>query len=374
MAQRVYQIACGYPEAVASNWLRNDAAIKCSCDQLPFSDDALAGQSTMSRLENSASRTDIYRMTMAMVDIFLDSFSKKPRRLVLDLDETCDATHGAQQQSLFQGFYWTMCYLPLHIYESTTGRLVTTILRPGKTPSGKEIAAILNRLIERIRTRWPHVEIIIRGDSHYGKPEAYEVCEAHGVYYLFGLGTGPKIRDMALESWWKLLAENIGDYRAFTEIQYQAQTWNKGRRILVRVDAKAGDVDLRFVVTNMPQKNPKYLYDKLYCQRGRAENLIKDHKNGLRSDLTSCSSFTANCFRLLLHSAAYVLMHHLREHTLRGTVLAGAMFDTLRLKLLKVGARIIQRSKVIRFHLPTTYVYQQTFALAHSRLCNANTS
>ena len=371
--QRVVQIACGYPEAVASNALRADAAIKSGCGRLPFSSDSLAGQSTMCRLENSVSRTDIYRMSRSLVDVFLDSFSRNPKRIVLDIDETCDPTHGAQQGSLFHAFYDTYCFLPLHVYEAKTGRLVTTVLRPGKTPTGKEVAAIIKRLIRHIRSRWPKVEIIIRGDSHYGRPDVCDVCEAENAWYILGLATNSRLQDLAFRSWWEHTRDEIGEYRTFSELPYQAGSWNKSRRVIVRIDAKLRGVDIRFVVTNMPQKNAGYLYDKVYCRRGQMENLIKDHKNGLRSDLTSCSSFTANSFRLLLHSAAYVLLHHLRERILAGTSMATALFDTLRLKLLKIGARVVERSKVIRFHLPSTYAYRETFTLAHKRLLQADT-
>lgn len=371
--QRVFQIACGYPEAVASNGLRDDAAMKSGCGRLPFSGGALAGQSTMSRLENSVSRAGIYRMSQAMVDVFLDSFTKPPRRIVLDLDETCDPTHGAQQCCLFHAFYDTYCFLPLHVYESGTGRLVTTILRPGKTPTGRESAAIVKRLIRYIRRRWPKVKIVIRGDSHYGRLEICDVCEAEGVYYILGLATNGKLQDMALRPWWELTRDALGEYRTFMQLHYRAGRWSKARRVIVRIDAKERGVDIRFVVTNMPQKNPGYLYDKVYCRRCQMENLIKDHKNGLRSDLTSCTSFTANCFRLLLHSAAYVLLHHLRERVLAGTSMSTALFDTLRLKLLKVGARVVERSKVVRFHLPTTYAYRETFTLAHAHLVQGDT-
>jgi hypothetical protein len=373
IGQRVSQIACGYPEAVASNALRDDPGIKAGCDRLPFSGETLAGQSTMSRLENSVSRTDIYRMSRAMVDVFLNSFPKRPQKIVLDLDETCDPTHGAQQGSLFHAFYDTHCLLPLHVYESGTGRLVTTILRPGKTPTGRESAAIVKRLIRYIRKRWPKVKIVIRGDSHYGRPEVCDVCEAENVWYILGLATNSRLQGLALRGWWELIREELGDYRTFTEFEYQAGSWRTARRVIVRVDAKERGVDIRFVVTNMPQKNVGYLYDKVYCRRCQMENLIKDHKNGLRSDLTSCSSFTANSFRLLLHSAAYVLLHHLRERILAGTSMATALFDTLRLKLLKIGARVVERSKVIRFHLPSTYAYRETFTLAHKRLLQADT-
>jgi len=368
LTQRVFQIACGYPTAQACDELRSDPAMKCGCERRPFTDGDLASQPTMSRFENSVSRTDMYRMSVAMLDTFLDSYERPPRRITLDLDETCDPTHGTQQQSLFHAFYDTYCFLPLHVYESATGRLVTTLLRPGRTPKGTESAAILKRLIRHIRGRWPRVQIIIRGDSHYGAPEVHDVCEDHDVWYILGLGTNPKLQDMAFRRWWELAREELGSYRCCTELQYQARTWRIPRRVIVRVHATDKGLDLRFVVTNMPQRNCAYLYDKVYARRGQMENLIKDHKNALRSDLTSCSSFVANSFRLMLHSAAYVLLHHLREKVLAGTHMTTAQFDTLRLRLLKVGARIVEKSKVIRFHLPTTYAYRDTFVLAHKEV------
>lgn len=365
LTQRVLQIACGYPTGQACKELRSDPAMKCGCDRRPFTDGDLASQPTMSRLENSVSRTDLYRMALAMLDSFLDSYKKPPRRITLDFDETCDPTHGAQQLSLFHAYYDTHCFLPLHVYEATTGRLVTALLRPGRTPKGREIAAILKRLIPHIRRRWPRVQIIIRGDSHYGAPEVHDVCEEENVWYILGVGTNRKLQDMAFRSWWELVRDELGTYRCFTELQYQAGTWRKPRRVIVRIHATSQGVDLRFVVTNMPQRNSGYLYDKVYAYRGQMENLIKDHKNALRSDLTSCSSFVANTFRVMLHSAAYVLLHHLREKVLAGTELATAQFDTLRLRLLKVGARIVEKSHIIRFHLPTTYAYRRLFIQAH---------
>ena len=368
LTQRVNQIACGYPEAVHSNQLRSDPALKCGNGVAPFTGADLASQPTISRLETQASRTDLYRMSQALLDTFIDSWPKKQRRLVLDIDETCDPTHGAQQYSLFHAYYDTYCFLPIHIYEAKTGRLVTTILRSGRTPKGQEIAAILKRVIRHIRTRLPKVKIIIRGDSHYGTPEVYELCEQECVWYVLGLAKNKALTNLVDRPLWERVHDCLGDFRGFHELQYQAGSWKRARRVIVRLHGTGKGLDIRYIVTNLPHKGRRYLYDTLYCARGQMENLIKDHKNSLRSDLTSCHSFTANALRLLLHSAAYVLMHEVRETALAGTELAGALFDTIRMRLLKVAARVEERSKVIRFHLPSSYPYRTLFEIVHTRL------
>jgi hypothetical protein len=307
-------------------------------------------------------------MSKAIFDSFISSYPKAPRRITLDIDETCDPTHGSQQQTLFNTHYDTFCYLPIHIYETTTDRLVTTVLRPGRRPKGAEVAAILGRVLKKIRRHWPKTRIIVRGDAHYGVPETMNVCEQFDAWFIFGLNGNSKLHTLADEPLWKRVHKTIGAYKTYQEFIYAAGSWSSPQRVVARIVANNYGVDLRYVVTNMPYKKCRTLYEKVYCQRGRMENLFKDHKNSLRSDLTSCSSFVANAFRLLLHSTAYTLVHYVREKLLSGTKLATAHFDTIRMRLFKIAAKIEEKSKAIRLHLPYTYPFRDLFMTVHSQL------
>jgi hypothetical protein len=185
---RALLIAAGYPDGNDCDALKSDPAFKMAVGRLPVSGDDLCSQPTISRLENLPDPTALKRMMAAMVDLFCDSFEEVPRRILLDIDDTEDRVHGGQQLSLWNAHYDGRCFLPIHIYEATTGKPVAVILRPGKTPDGAEVALVLRHVIGRIRARWPAVEIIVRGDSHYGRPEAMAWCERNRIGYIFGRG------------------------------------------------------------------------------------------------------------------------------------------------------------------------------------------
>jgi hypothetical protein len=183
---RMFAIAAGYEDANDCDALRHDPVFKMAVGHAPESGDPLCSQPTMSRLENAPSKIEIGRLMAAMVDQFCDSYQRTPSSITLDIDDTFDAVHGQQQLSLFNAHYDERCFLPIHIYEGTTGKPVAMILREGKTPSGKEVRTILKHVIKRIRSHWPKVAILVRGDSHYGRDEAMEWCENHDVDYVFG--------------------------------------------------------------------------------------------------------------------------------------------------------------------------------------------
>jgi Transposase DDE domain group 1 len=200
-------IAAGYPDGNDCDALKSDPAFKMAVGRLPESGADLCSQPTISRLENLPGATALKRMMAAMVELFCDSFEAVPRRILLDIDDTEDRVHGGQQLALFNAHYDSRCFLPIHIYEATTGKPVAVILRPGKTPDGVEVALVLRHVIGRIRARWPAVEIVVRGDSHYGRPEAMAWCERQRVGYIFGLAgnpvllrqVGPLAEDAALD-------------------------------------------------------------------------------------------------------------------------------------------------------------------------------
>jgi hypothetical protein len=309
-------------------------------------------------------------MMAAMVELFCDSFAQVPRRIVLDLDDTEDEVHGQQQLSLFNAHYDSRCFLPIHIYEATTGKPVAVILRPGKTPDGAEVALVLRHVVRAIRGRWPRVDILVRGDSHYGRPEAMTWCERNRVGYVFGLAGNKvllaKSADLAEDAAMSRVQGAAAKVRRFGAFRYAARSWHAERRVIARLEASAQGSDSRFIVTNLVGA-PRWLYESVYCQRGQAENLIKAHKLHLASDRTSCTKATANQFRLLIHTAAYWLLHTLRGLAPKTSFWRDAQFDTIRLALIKVAARVTELKTRIKVALPTCYPHRQSWALLASR-------
>jgi hypothetical protein len=361
---RMLLIAAGYPDANDCDSLRIDPAFKMAVGRLPESGEDLCSQPTMSRLENLPGATALKRMMAAMVELFCDSFEQVPRRIVLDIDDTEDRVHGAQELALFHAHYGSRCFLPIHVYEAITGKPVAVILRPGKTPDGAEVALVLHHVIRRIRARWPKVDILVRGDSHYGRPEAMSWCERERVGYVFGLA-GNKVLLRRVAGLAEAVAlERVGGgaakVRRFGEFRYAAETWHVERQVIARVEASDKGTDSRFVVTNLAG-TPRWLYEAVYCARGQAENLVKAHKLHLASDRTSCSKATANQFRLVLHTAAYWLLHTLRSLAPKRSFWRAAQFDTIRLALIKVAARVTELATRIKLALPSSYPYRQSF-------------
>jgi Transposase DDE domain group 1 len=363
---RMLAIAAGYADADDCDSLRSDPVFKLAAGRAPETGEPLCSQPTMSRLENRVSWRTLVRLQAALVDQFCASWSAVPRRIELDIDDTWDAAHGAQQLSLFNAHYDGYGFLPMHIYEATSGKLVAAIFRAGKTPSGKEVRTILKHVIARIRKHWPKVEILVRGDSHYGRPEVLDWCEDNNVFHVFGLATNvalaalaaPLNEDAAVR---RALSGATGKARRYGSFRYGAKGWRTERRIVARVAVSEQGVDTRFVVTNLADK-PKRLYERVYCARGQMENLIKAHKRHLASDRTSCTSALANQFRLVLHSGTYMLLHSLRAAAPRRSVWRTAQFDTLRTRLLKLGARVIEKATRIRVILPAACLDKAIFA------------
>ena len=373
-SQRVFQIASGYEDANDCDDLRKDPIIKIACEKLPLSEEELSSQPTMCRFENAPSRTDLYRLGEALVDLFIDSYKRAPEGIILDLDDTDDETHGHQQLRLFNAFHDMFCYMPMHIYEGKSGKLITAILRPGKRPSGKEIVSILKRVVKKIRDAWPDVGIMIRGDSHYGAPEVYDFCEGEDLKYIFGLTPqNPmwKEAEKLIEEAKKLHTFHKETIKLFGEFEYQAKSWSKPLRIIYKTEHNHRGPNTRFIVTNLEHSRRRFIYQTAYSGRGNMELYIKEHKNHLFSDRTSCTSFEANQFRLFLHSMAYVLMHSFRELHLRGTEFARAQFNTIRLKLIKIGARVRQMSTKIKVHLPSSFPLKEELRKIWLSCCGA---
>jgi hypothetical protein len=368
---RMFALACGYEDCDDLDVLRFDPAFKLACGRLSETGDDLMSQPTLSRLENAPSWRDLGRMGLKMIDLFCESFTSVPARIVLDIDDTPDAVHGGQQLALFNAHYDEYIFQPIHIFEATTGKPVLSLLRPGKRPSGKEAARVLKHAIGRIRLNWPRVDIMVRGDGHYGTPEVMDLLESQGCGYIFGLPGNARLKEVG-QPWCEDVAVRRALWdkdklRRFFQVGYRAKSWSRARKVIARVEATSKGADIRFVVTNLPGR-AKLLYEKVYCARGRMENMIKDHKLYTKSDRTSCHRWQANQFRLFLHSGAYWLLHRLRQAAPRRSLWRKATFETLRRAVLKVAVRIDELKSRIKIALPSAYPYRTVFIATAGRI------
>src|SRR5712675_1962836 len=363
---RIFAIACGYEDADDLDQLRFDPALKLACGRLPDTGRDLCSQPTVSRWENAPNLRDLIRLMGVMVDLYCASYTTPPQAVTLDIDDTVDVVHGHQQLSLFNAHYVERCFLPIHVYDTATSRPVAVLLRPGKTPSGIEIRGHLRRLVRRLRRHWPRTRITIRGDGHYGRPEVMEWCDENDIDFVFGL-PGNAVLDRLVDA----TADDIRTRRAldqkpclrgFAETSYRAKSWHIDRRACARIEATTKGLDIRFVVTSLETGSPEHIYETLYCARGQAENLIKLHKAQLASDRTSCRSALANQVRLVLHTAAYWLMLAVRNAIPKARDLAKAEFTTLRLKLLKIAARIVEMASRVRLAFAAACPEAELFA------------
>ena len=289
---------------------------------------------------------------------------------MLDIDDTEDRVHGRQQLALLHAHYDSRCFLPIHVYEARSGKPVAVILRPGKTPDGAEVALVLRHVVRAIRSHWPAVDILIRGDSHYGRDEAMEWCENNGVDYIFGFSGNETldymVRPVADALCVRRAARGLDKLRECCALRYAAKRWTAPRRMVARIEATTQGLDIRYVVTSLAG-TPRYLYERVYCARGNAETFIKLHKAQLASDRTSCRDPRANQVRLILHTAAYWLLHTMRAAAPAGSAWARMEFDTLRLRLIKIAARVVEGAARIRVWLPTACPDAAIFKLLAGR-------
>ena len=368
---RLLMIAAGYEDGNDANSLRVDPMFKIAHDLAP-SDRELCSQSTISRLENLPDARTLLRMGSAMVDLYCASFKQVPKRIMLDIDDTFDAVHGGQQLRLFNAHYDEYGFQPIVVFDGG-GRFVAAVLRPAKRPKGTEARAFLRRLLRAIRANWPMTEIMLRADSHYCCPEVLDWCRANGLDYVLGVAPTTTLRAHieSLEASTKArfdAAPKDGKVRRFKEFLDGAASWSRVERIVARVEAGAEGLDTHFIVTNLKIRNARVLYEDVCCRRGQAENHIKSWKTHLAADRTSCSKATANQFRLFLHAGAYWLMWALRVSMPKRSVWRVAQFDTLRLRLIKVAARVVEMKTMIKIHLPTAYPAQDVLCLALTRI------
>jgi Transposase DDE domain group 1 len=368
---RVFGICCGYEDGIDHDRLRDDPALKMAVGRAPETGAPLASQSTISRFENAPTRTDAARLAAALVDQLTARVSPSHRD-IFDIDDTFDAAHGGQQLTFWNAHHDERGFAPMHVYHAGSGLPVAAILRPARTPAGTEVRTVIKHLTKHIRgaEAWTNADIVWRGDSHYGRVEAMDWCDDNGAGYIFGLaGNAALDREVAELSdhlrFWHAWS-NEPKMRCYTSFAYRAGSWRTARRVIARIevslqpdptpthpDGCRQEVDVRYVVTSL-DGDAERLYEGVYCQRGQAENLIKLHKAQLASDRTSCHAATANQVRLTLHTAAFWLMHTLRAAIPSGHALVKAEFNTLRLRLLKIAARVVEHGSRIRVRLPSS--------------------
>jgi hypothetical protein len=369
LRQRVYQIVAGYEDCNDGNLLRKDPALKAACDRL-LSERDLASQPTLSRLENSITREDLYRMAEGFVDLYIHRNRKRrPKRIILDMDGTDDPTYGNQQLTFFHGYYDQYMYHPLVIYDADTGELITAALRAGNRHASYGVLSILKRIVPKLKEAFPCTEIIIRGDAGFAIPAIYEYCEEEGLGYVIGLIRNDNLERM-IESLLKTAHEQYlvteQKQRLFAEGLYQANSWTRQRRVIMKAEWLQQGPNSRFVVTNL-QMETQQVYE-FYTERGgTCEVRIDEFKNGLNADRLSCHRFLANQFRLFLHMAAYWLVLRLRE-ALAKTEFSSMQIQQLRLRLLKIGGQVIQTARRLWFRLASGYPWKNIFELAHQRL------
>lgn len=367
LKQRIYGLALGYEDLNDHTTLRHDPAIQTAVDSL----DNLASSSTLCRLEQTATRKMLFDANKLMVDLFISSFSKAPKEIILDFDATEDEVHGHQENRHYHGYYGCHCFLALHVF--CEGQLLVSYLRPSNIDGAKHAWAILALLTNYLRKSWPNVKIIFRGDSGFCRDLMLRWCERHKVTYITGMAKNSRVsklsegsRKIALEQYYKTKEKQ----RLFSEFKYAAKSWKNERRIIAKLEHTDKGENPRYIVTNETDFTPQELYDKHYCARGDMENRIKEIKRGLFSDRTSCHKWWPNQLRLIFSSMAYILIESMRRIALKNTELAHAQCETIRLKLYKIGAIILRNTRRIRFLLSSNYPKQILFFETAKRICS----
>ena len=354
---RMLMIAAGYEDCDDVDALRTDPALKIAVGRCPVTGADLMSQPTLSRLENLADWRALARIGLGQIDLYCRSFVRPPQRIILDIDDTDDPVHGQQELALFNAHYDCTCFQPIHIFDGLSGKPVLSLLRPGKRPSGEEVAKVLRHVIRRIRKHWPNVQILVRGDSHYCSEPALALLEALDCDYILGFAINSKLLQIAAP--WREQCDIRRSrmkptVRRFHQLSYRAREWSRSRKLVARVEATSMGTDVRFIVTNL-EGRAKTLYEKVFCARGNAENLIKDMKRWTRSDKTACSRWEANQFRLFLHMGAYWLLHSLRRAAPKRSRWRGATFETIRRTFVKIAVRVEELKGRIKLAFPASY-------------------
>ena len=369
--QRVFAIACGYPDGNDAARLAEDPIHKLLIGREPIDGEALASQPTLSRFENSVGRADLYRLSEALAQTVIERHRKRLRGrahlITIDLDQTADLAHGEQQLALFNGYYGNTCYLPLLGFltfeDEVEQYLFTAVLRSGTARDKDGAIAVLKRLFDLVKPAFPKARLRVRTDAGFASPEVFAFLEAEKVEYVIAMPKNAVLERRAeplMRRARRRAAESNQTEHLYGETSYAAGSWPHRRRVIIKGEVtchpgREPKDNPRFVVTHLSQ-TPIYIYEKLYCARGDVENRIKELHLGLEIDRTSCHRFLANQFRVLLTAAAFVLMQELRLRAAR-TPLARAQVWTLRDRLLKIGTHVVVSVRRYVLRLPATYPF-----------------
>jgi hypothetical protein len=383
VAQRVYGLALGYEDLNDHEELRNDPLLAVLVEKSDPRQPALAGKSTLNRLEltlQTASRKERYKKIVLdhgavdrlLVEVFLQAHPEAPQEIILDLDATDDPLHGKQEGRFFHGYYGHYCYLPLYIFCGEF--LLGARLRPSNIDASAGSVEELQRIVAQIRCVWPEARILVRGDSGFCREELMSWCEAEGVDYLLGLAKNERLKaeiEKEMQAAKAQYQETGRAARRFQEFIYQTrESWSGARRVVAKAEHLEKGENPRFVVTSLRTEAwpAQSLYEELYCARGDMENRIKEQLM-LFSDRTSTHYLRSNQLRLYFSSLAYVLLQMLRRLGLQGTELAQAQCSTIRLKVLKIGALLRITVRKVWVSLAGGYPYVTLFRQIYEKLC-----
>lgn len=364
VAQRLYALCCGYEDLNDHAALRNDPLMQTAVG----TPDELGSSPTLCRLEQRANRADVIALNKVLVEQFISAQKRCPDELVLDVDASDIPLHGEQEGKQFHGYYDSYCYLPLYVFAGKS--MLACVLRNSRIDGAKHAAAVIKLLVARLRQAWPEMRIVVRGDSGFCRQRLIRWCERHGVGYVIGVARNTRLHEI-VEGWERFMQHRFDEtgakQRLIREFRYRAGSWNIERRVVTRLEFGSQGNNPRFVVTNLELPAAE-LYDGLYCQRGEAENRIKETQLDLFGTRASCKKFLSNWLRALFSALAYTLMQRLREMALTGTELAHATAHTIRVKLLKIGAAIVRNTRRIGILLSSHHPLRELYFVAASAL------
>lgn len=369
--QRVYQIAQGYEDCNDATALRRDPLLQIACDRSPHDFQGLSSQPSLSRMEHAVTARSVVLMQRAMEDAYVAQLAPDTRCVVLDIDTTADPAHGQQPLAFFHGHYGETIYFPAMIFDGE-GRLVSVRLRPGNAGNHRHTIPMIERVIRKIKARFAHAQVIVRGDSGFATPRMMDMIESlhtelGDVDYVLGFEKNSVVLQLAEDALLiadKRFAETGVATRTFTSFMYRAHTWKRARYVIAKAERLDKGRNPRFVVTTLREFSARVVYEWCYCGRGQAENYIKDFKRAVAADRLSCTSHVANAFRLLLHSTAYRLLWTLRSQLEKvAPTLATVQMDTLRSRLLKVSATVRRSVRRIAIALPRAFSLAPVFKL-----------
>ena len=364
LAQRIYGLCCGYEDLNDHDTLRADRLMQTAVGRV----DELASSPTLCRLETRATRAQAVALHGVLIEQFIASHPIAPEELVLDIDASDVPLHGRQELAEFHAYYDHHCYLPLYVFCGLA--LLACVLRRSRIDGAKNAAAVIRLLVARLRQAWPAVKIIVRGDSGFCRQRLLRYCERCGVHYIVGLARNARLEAQVVYAELMLRDEyerSRVKQRLIDEFVYAADSWDRERRVITRLEYGAQGTNPRFVVTNL-QGDAAELYEARYCARGEAENRIKEVQLDLFGTRASCHKFAANQLRLLLAALAYTLMQRLREIGLKATELERATAATIRVRLLKIGAAIVRNTRRVRILLASHHPLRAVFLHAAQAL------